>query len=146
MCICADTLAHDPIPLRMIRKKEIQLWHRPEVCELRGKFTLRAYAWLGLYAGTALWINLCYVFAYDTPTVWYVHTRKLCSTQWLGSQHCLNAVDPCCMLYALRCNISVGTYATPTRGHDLWPASDAVVTTLWITACRRHPINGSVFE
>ncbi|CAM9102892.1 unnamed protein product [Laminaria digitata] len=55
---------------RTIRKKEIQLWHRPEVCELRRKFTVRAYAWLGLYAGTALWINLCYVFAYDTPTVW----------------------------------------------------------------------------
>lgn len=43
---------------------------------MRRKLTVRAYAWLGLYAGTALWVNLCYVFAYDAPTVMWVHAHR----------------------------------------------------------------------
>lgn len=93
--------AYNPTGPRTIRIKEIQLWHRPEVCELRRKFTVRAYAWLGLYAGTALWINLCYVFAYDTPTVWCVHTHEnRIRRSGLESQHWFPSVI---IPYRMRC-------------------------------------------
>lgn len=55
---------------RAIRKAEVLLWNHDLVREHRRKLTFRAYLCLGVYTMTATWINLCYVFAYDTPTTW----------------------------------------------------------------------------
>lgn len=75
--------------LRMVRKNEMLLWHHPEVYELRRRLTIRAYVWLGLYTATAVWINLCYVFAYDTPTIWCVPPICVYGTRMVPEQKSL---------------------------------------------------------
>lgn len=38
----------------------------------RKKIDDRAYMFLAVYTLFVVWINLCYVVTYDTPTIWYV--------------------------------------------------------------------------
>ena len=55
---------------RTIRRKEVQIWHRDDVKDIRRKINRRAYMFLATYTLVVVWINLCYVVTYDTPTIW----------------------------------------------------------------------------
>ncbi len=38
--------------------------------DIRRKIHNRAYIFLVIYTMVVVWINLCYVVTYDTPTIW----------------------------------------------------------------------------
>jgi len=47
----------------------MQVWHCPNVENMRRKLTLRAYTCLAVYTLAIAWVNLCYVATYDTQAV-----------------------------------------------------------------------------
>lgn len=64
-------------PCRVIRRKEVLAWHGDSVKGIRKKINTRAYIFLITYTLVVVWINLCYVVTYDTPTIWYADTYSL---------------------------------------------------------------------
>lgn len=62
-CICS--------PCRIIRRKEILAWHGDGVMGMRKQINNRAHMFLIAYTLVVVWINLCYVATFDTPTIWY---------------------------------------------------------------------------
>lgn len=57
-------------PSRVIRRKEVLAWHGDGVKDIRRKIHNRAYIFLAIYTMVVVWINLCYVVTYDSPTIW----------------------------------------------------------------------------
>ncbi|CAN0146388.1 unnamed protein product, partial [Pylaiella littoralis] len=55
---------------RFIRRKEVLAWHGGTVVGIRRTINNRAYMFLAAYTLVVVWINLCYVVTYDTPTTW----------------------------------------------------------------------------
>ena len=55
---------------RVVRKQEVIAWRREDVEVIKKKLNTRAYLFLAIYTIVVVWINLCYVATYDTPTAW----------------------------------------------------------------------------
>ncbi|CAN0146457.1 unnamed protein product [Pylaiella littoralis] len=55
---------------RFIRRKEVLAWHGGTVVGISRTINNRAYMFLVAYTLVVVWIDLCYVVTYDTPTAW----------------------------------------------------------------------------
>ncbi|CAM9229815.1 unnamed protein product, partial [Ectocarpus fasciculatus] len=55
---------------RSIRRKEVLAWQTYQVQGIRRKLTAGTYIFLATYTVVVVYINLCYVMTYDSPTAW----------------------------------------------------------------------------
>lgn len=68
--MCGQLVLALPTVCRVIRRKEVLIWHGDGVKDIRKKINQRAYMFLAMYTLVVVWINICYVVAFDTPTIW----------------------------------------------------------------------------